>query len=141
MNRKLYLDWIQAQNLTADGYGKCAEVTREMVKAFPELERRRGIFHSTLWGDRTHWWCRHKETGLIVDPTAKQHPDGYYFPVNDKRYTDLTDVSEQEAIERDIIPIGKCPNCGAYVYHSSGFTSVCSEECSSQYEAYLNGLI
>lgn len=135
-----YLEWVKAQNLGNGGYGKCAEITHAMVIAFPELEPRKGIFHSMFWGDRTHWWCRHSETHQIIDPTALQHPDGQILG-NPSRYTDLTEISEQEAMENELIPIGKCPNCGEYIWYGSKYVSFCSEQCSKEYDAYLRGML
>jgi hypothetical protein len=115
-----YDEWIEA-NVT-ETKGKCAEVTEQMVAAFPELTRIRGHYYCPAWGERTHWWCVDQD-GNIVDPTKAQFPSegtGHYEP---------WDESQEE-------PTGKCPNCGGFIY---GGGQVCSDACGSAYTAYLMG--
>jgi len=130
--RDAYKVWID-QNVNDDnGYGKCDELTRRMVKAFPTLTRRKGFFHSVFWGRRQHWWCR-DEGGDIVDPTARQHPDGICFPKSDEAYEDLTDCTDDELAER--VPSGKCMDCGAEVYGGKRF---CNSACERATLAMMN---
>ena len=134
-----YQVWINdrlAQDEFNRGYGKCVAVTADMVKAFPDLDRRKGLFRSVAWGDREHWWCRHGKQ--IVDPTALQHPDGELFPMTAAscgKYYDLTDVSHEEAIERGIIASGKCLDCGNAIYGVE--TDFCSQACKTAYLRYM----
>lgn len=95
-----YQKWINA-NVT-ETYGACAEVTKSMATAFPELNRVRGHYYCPVWGERTHWWLATQD-GQIIDPTASQFPSGglgHYEP---------WDESQKE-------PTGKCPNCGGLCY-------------------------
>ena len=114
-----YKIWIK-QNVT-ETYGKCAKITKEMQKVFPELSRIRGHYICPIWGEREHWWLIDKYEN-IIDPTRGQFPSlgyGTYKPWN----------------EGDPEPTGKCPNCGGYCYNGD---SVCSKECKVEYLAYLN---
>jgi len=135
--RPEYAAFVNERMVTKEfnrGYGKCRETCEAMIAEFPDLEIRKGIFQSAAWGPRQHWWCRHGDQ--IVDPTAAQHPDGEVFPFTSAKYVDLTDVSEEDAIDQGIVPSGRCPDCGDYVYRGESF---CSEECARRYEAYILG--
>ncbi len=134
-NLTYYEGWISRRLAGKIGYGDCREVCQDMVDQFPDLDLCRGIFHSIAWGNRQHWWCA-TAGGKIVDPTARQHPDGAIFPEDDSRYTDLTNVTEEEAIELGHIPTGKCPECGEEFYHPR--RDFCSDECRSSFEAEAN---
>jgi hypothetical protein len=95
-----------------------------MQKTFPELELRKGFFHSNLWGRRQHWWLRTKE-GEIVDPTFAQFPVEVGF---DNLYQDLTDLPEEELAE--IVPSGVCMNCGDDIFQATSVQDLfCSEPC------------
>lgn len=124
MNKQYeYEVWIK-ENVEGDGYGKCAEITEAMAKAFPELTRVRGHYYCPSWGERTHWWLTTPD-GKIVDPTKDQHPShglGRYEPW----------------VEGSPEPTGKCPNCGGYCYNGE---STCSKKCYEEYRAYLMDLI
>lgn len=133
--QQAYRDWVMA-NVKGTGYGKCQEIVLAMAIHFPELRARKGVFMSLVWGDRPHWWCA-DEGNRIVDPTSKQHPDGQMFPGSNEQYIDLTDMPEDEAIDRGVIPTGKCPNCGDMIYKRRD--GICSDDCSREYAAYLNG--
>lgn len=115
-----YQNWIE-QNAPkgSDAYGKCAETTERMIKAFPELKRIRGHYYCYIWGERTHWWLQDQD-GSIVDPTATQFPSG------GNGHYEAWDESKPE-------PTGICPNCGDYCYNGS---NCCSENCSTEYAAY-----
>lgn len=106
-----YHKWISKN--VQEAYGKCAEVTLEMERVFPELLRVRGHYYCPLWGDREHWWLVDFE-GNVVDPTASQFPSrgfGVYTPW------------EEDSPE----PTGKCYNCGDYCYEGE---LTCSERCN-----------
>ena len=106
------------------------EVCNAMQEEFPELEIRKGNFHSIGWGIRQHYWCRVDEQ--IVDPTGHQHPDGRLFPPSNLQciqYDDLTDMTEQEAIEAGKVPVCKCMNCGEPIYHPDDYRGVCTTDC------------
>lgn len=125
-----YEEWIKA-NVKDDGYGKCESIVKQMSKAFPKLEVRKGFFHSCLWGQRGHWWLRTPD-GDIVDPTGLQHPDGMLFPILVEKYEDLTDLSDEAMVDR--VPSGVCMDCGNPVYCGNTF---CNEECEAKTMAYL----
>lgn len=109
-----YQTWITAN--VDDPYRTCVEVTKRMALAFPELRRVRGHYIVGMH-EHPHWWLE-TQGGDVVDPTSAQFPPGgVYF--------------EHVGPE----PVGKCPNCGGYVYPPS--SSVCSEECARDYERYL----
>lgn len=129
--RTEYEAWIAANVVEHDSYGKCKQVTQQMVEAFPGLEVRRGWFHSVAWGRRGHWWCRDSE-GHIVDPTARQHPDGVLFPKSTSKYEDLTDLTDDELA--GTVPSGRCLDCGGDVYGGNTF---CNSECEQATRAYL----
>jgi hypothetical protein len=116
-----YDEWIAANYPTErEAYGKCAEATDAMQRAFPELQRVRGHYYCFAWGERSHWWLVTAD-GVIVDPTAVQFPSR-----GNGVYESWTDGAEE--------PTGKCPNCGGLVY---GGGTVCSDECARDYEEYL----
>lgn len=103
--------------------GSCAEATAEMVRLFPELIRVRGHY-----GRTEHWWCK-TATGEIVDPTAAQFgvSEGTPDPIG-RRY-----VEHREGIDPE--PLGKCLNCGSYVWFNAGYGgSACSAECAQELE-------
>lgn len=116
-----YQNWIE-QNIQ-EVYGKCAEATIEMAKAFPELKRVRGHYFCFAWGQREHWWLIDPD-GAIVDPTATQFPSkghGSYVE---------WDESQPE-------PIGSCINCGGYVFEGDPYPCCC-DECYDSYAAEMN---
>lgn len=114
---KHYDQWIEGHYPTPElAYGQCDEATKQLVAAFPELQRVRGHYYCWTWGERSHWWAV-AEDGTIVDPTARQFPSGgrgMYVPW-------------EEGAEE---PSGKCPNCGGYVY---GGGTVCSDQCGDAF--------
>ena len=104
-----YQDWIDAN--VRECYGKCAEVTRAMQAAFPELIRVRGHY-----GEHAHWWLT-TARGEIIDPTRSQFPFlGEYEPW----------------LEGSTEPTGICPNCGDYAYNNY---TCCSDTCSTAFTA------
>lgn len=113
--------WIET-HVRDSGYGRCAEVSKAMQLAFPQLTRVRGHYVCPIWGLREHWWLLDGET--IVDPTAAQFPSkgtGVYIP--------LTGDEEE--------PTGLCMNCGEYCY-SGAYT--CSDRCARECEDYYGCL-
>lgn len=101
--------------------GACANVTRAMSKAFPELTRTRGHYICPIWGRRQHWWMVDVD-GLVVDPTVLQFPSrglGEYEPW----------------IEGAEEPVGKCMVCGSLSFPSKGGDDAsCSEACRTKLE-------
>ncbi len=113
--KKAYREWINKQ-VPKDCTGECEEITEEMGGAFPELVKVRGHYHCPVLGKRQHWWLKTK-TGQIVDPTKAQFPSGGAF-----EYEEHVEGSEE--------PVGKCMQCGEYVYLSAGAgTHACSKKC------------
>ncbi len=121
----IYADWI-------DGYvarfpygvrGKCAEATREMCEAFPELRRAAGIVQ-TSWGVEQHWWCV-SPAGEIVDPTASQFKALFGY-----EELDLNNPADAERV-----PTGVCYWCGEQVYKGR---EVCSDACGEAAAGELN---
>ena len=123
-----YWEWIQ-KNVEGDCRGQCREIVDLMVKAFPELTIVRGHYWCPLTNtDRGHFWCIDPK-GIVVDPTQSQFPSqglGYYTPLS--------------ALAKE--PVGRCLNCGEYIYEEDGDPSVfyvCSEECSDAFHDSLMG--
>lgn len=123
--------WIRL-SVKGDGYSQCEEITLAMGKEFPELQRRKGIYHDAEWGRRSHWWLRDQDRN-IVDPTGKQFPTGCWFPSSDSLYTDLTVLTDDEI--KKMLPSGKCANCGEAIY--GGSDTVCSDSCGSEFAASI----
>ncbi len=114
-----YSMWVKRN--VGEIYGKCAEITRAMAGAFPELTRVRGHYYCPSWGERSHWWLVGAD-GQVVDPTAGQFPSkgrGHYEPWG----------------EGNEEPTGMCPNCGEHCYKHH---DMCSDACGIAYAAYLN---
>ena len=120
-----YTDWVHDKLSRGwNPYGSCAEWTKEMNYAFPELIRVRGFYHCPIWGRRTHWWLKTQHE-RIVDPTARQFPSkgmGVYEEVPD-------DKIEEE------VPTGVCMYCGVEVYKCADF---CSDVCSNNMVNEIN---
>lgn len=114
MTYEQYIQTFWAGDVT----GKCAEATTSMVQMFPELRRVRGFYCCPLWGRREHWWLVAPD-GSIVDPTVRQFPGG-----------GLGDY--QEWTEGDFEPVGKCINCGEYVYQEGIGGVLCNEACERE---------
>lgn len=126
-----YDEWIKAYVERQPNQfvrGKCKEAVTEMIAAFPELRKAAGFAHVT-WGRDEHWWCVAPD-GAIVDPTKSQFQFGVVL-----QYEEL-DLDDPKT--RDLVPIGKCANCGEYTYTSSASSEICSQECHDSYVAYLN---
>jgi hypothetical protein len=57
--------------------GLCKELSEAFVIENPDYEIVRGWYYEPLWSrEEPHWWCKHKETGEIHDPTKLQFPSG-----------------------------------------------------------------
>lgn len=115
-----YKYWID--NYKGDIYRKCIEVTNEMKKNFPELVIVQGlvqIIENCKWYE--HQWLEDIE-GNIIDPTKKQ----------------WAGIIEYKKIGKgDNKPIGKCPNCGEWIFENGYSSFVCSEKCEQTYNSYL----
>lgn len=99
-----YREWIDDYSDRKEGVllGKCAEATKEMVAAFPELTRVPGHVYGT-WGKRAHWWCETAD-GQVVDPTVGQFPDPF--------------LEYERWIPGDEVRVGKCMNCGREIWRA-----------------------
>lgn len=118
-----YSSWIQERFPTQEAaHCRCEQATRDMVEAFPELERVRGHYHDPMHGmRRQHWWCVAPD-GTIVDPTARQFADAGLF-------------GEYEPLDpNEPTPIGRCMECGQLRYEGSP-PPFCSKECEKDYVA------
>jgi hypothetical protein len=131
-NHTAELDWINS-NVGAFSRGACYDNAQAFVRQFPAYQLRKGFFHSVHWGPQQHWWTRHKTTNQIVDPTASQFPDGVPFPKTSSAYEDLTDLPDDQLLDK--VPTGKCAYCAGPAYHHESF---CSTECANACVAELN---
>ena len=115
-------DYIAFDN---DPTGTCAKATQDLVAKFPDLRRVRGHYYCQYWGEREHWWCVAPD-GTIVDPTASQFPS-----LGGGKYIEWQEGEEE--------PIGRCINCGGYVFTSKNndmdhnfCSTVCADQCSRE---------
>lgn len=124
-----YIQWIidNVPQKPSDVYGKCKLWCDKMIEVFPELILTRGHFHCTEWGKREHWWLV-TTNGNIIDPTIQQFPS-YIFATSD--CYEVWDESKPE-------PVGKCLNCGSYVFPPR--THHCCDECEKENLKYLNSI-
>lgn len=120
---------------------KCSTHVKKFLEKFPELTHQRGWVNSQerqASGARggEHWWCVAPD-GSIVDPTLNQF---YFWREPEKLVYRIFDP------EKDVIPIGKCMNCGMEVWglEKDGPASICSpeedeeeSECAKSYSHYL----
>lgn len=108
-----YQQWIN--NYSGDIFRKCKEVSLEMQSVFPELRIAKGlvqIIENNKWYQ--HQWCV-DQTDNIVDPTARQWQ---------------AIIAYKEIKDTDPKPVGKCMNCGEFVFSDSKFgVDVCSKQC------------
>lgn len=119
----MYSKWITEYNQRiGDVYGKCESATLEMQQAFPELIRKRGHVEVPFrTKNPEHWWLTTND-GLIIDPTELQF--GCVL-----KYIKLDETLPE--------PVGKCLNCGEYVYPNAPNTHACCVECD---EAIMKSL-
>jgi hypothetical protein len=113
-----YQDWID--NYKGDIFRKCVEVTQEMQQVFPELRIVKGM--ATIledFNDYPHQWLIDLE-GNIVDPTKKQW-------IGIIEYKEITEKDEQL--------VGKCPNCGEWIY--GNYREFCDDKCADSYLRYI----
>ena len=114
---QMYFNWINKNYPTAEeALGQCAEAVNKMQKAFPWLEKARGVVY-TLQGEHLHWWLECHLINKIVDPTAKQ------FTLI-SCYEKLPDSDP-----RCLYPRKKCMNCGCEFF-SDNFA--CSGFCEQE---------
>lgn len=112
-----YATWIR-RNVT-NPRGRCAEVTKEMQEAFPELIRVRGYCTCLFNGPRPHWWLK-TAAGDIVDPTAAQFTLPTY-----PEYEELDENADE--------PTGMCLDCGSLVYNNNTFCDAICEAATRQF--------
>ena len=103
-----------------DGYGDCADVTRNMVAKDPSLTRVRGFYHCPQWGRRAHWWLK-DATGRVLDPTAAQFPS-----------MGLGSYEEYDALKHPT-PVGRCMQCGDETFEHPNY---CGDTCATEIERY-----
>lgn len=116
-----YKKWIEEYQANNDIFSKCAQLSKLMKEAFPELKCIRGeVFISPALMLREHIWCETVD-GVVVDPTASQYATDYY---GNSKIVDY--MPRDESVPE---PQGKCVNCGEYCYPP--ITHLCSEECHS----------
>lgn len=120
-----YEKWMHRYFMDHKGYlrGKCADATKKMAEAFPELRAAAGFVHCS-WGRDQHWWCVTND-GTIVDPTSHQFEPGFRYE----------EVNLNDPNLANIVPSGKCPNCGGPTYRGE---QICSKKCEVEYVEYLN---
>jgi hypothetical protein len=119
-------DWVAKQRVLR---GACARGTSEMIKAFPELKRAAGWVYGPKMPPTEHFWCVTRD-GAIVDPTALQ----FTGPLNYREFQ-----------PGDKVCVGRCMNCGDYIYEPvdrlddpAHRRSVCSDACSRALETQLS---
>ena len=120
--KKKYMEWID--NYEGDIYRKCKEVSEEMNNIFPELIICKGlvkIIENGKWYQ--HQWLKDFK-GNIIDPTAKQ-----WALIEEYR----------EVKENDLKPVGKCCNCGEWVFGRFINSLFCSDNCSKEYVNFIGG--
>lgn len=100
---------------------RCAEITTQLVAAYPTLTRHRGTVFVGFGFTRTHWWCQ--DGAVIVDPTVRQF-DQWAGVLS---YEEFIPDARGE-------PTGKCPDCGELVYGDT----FCDATCAARTLAYLN---
>lgn len=90
--------------------GKCKEFAEKLVWQDPGLRLVRGYYHCPLHGKQEHWWAQ-RDTGEIVDPTAKQFASkgaGEY-----EEFDGIIQCSEcgVDVREEETIMMGRFPVC------------------------------
>jgi hypothetical protein len=110
-------EWASKQRLLR---GRCASATAEMVEAFPELRRVAGWVFGAKTPPTEHFWCVTPDAS-IVDPTASQFSG---------------ELTYREFQPGDSVCVGRCMNCGDYIYaqvdrldDASHRRSVCGDDC------------
>lgn len=131
-----YTEWIKEHEANHRIDYRCQSSSQDMVEVFPELRRVRGyikvvnVNHSRFvlteeecTSNTPHWWCETQD-GEVIDPTAGQ-------------FKTIIGYDEYSEEKHGPLPIGKCMNCGGYVY-TSEFNSLCCEECEVSFTAYMS---
>ena len=122
-----YEAWIAAWVLKQPFLrGTCARGAKEMVEAFPELRRVAGWVFGPKMPPTEHFWCVTRDAA-IVDPTAGQFEG---------------ELNYREFRPGDSVCVGRCMNCGDYIYapvesldDPGNRRSVCSDACENALEA------
>lgn len=119
----VYDDWIKAYRVrVANTVGMCYSATLEMCAVFPELLRKRGYVLLSDGSSRCHWWCEGIDHS-VHDPTGNQ-----WAPLHIFEYTEFSENKHGPE------PIGKCMNCGSYVYNKQFGSLACTEKCNKELE-------
>jgi hypothetical protein len=124
-----YFAWMNAKNKGNDPLNKCAEWTKEMQEAFPELQRVRGHVILNSGMERPHWWLTAPD-GTILDPTSNQFCGSYYGGQWIVGYLPF-DESKGE-------PKGKCMVCSADSWYES---AACSPAHLLELDEYYGGML
>lgn len=103
--------------------GKCLEFSKILVKQFPHLILKKGVVIGSNKKEYTHAWVE-DENGNIYDSTRDQ-------------FINITPL-EYKAFDGEITQQLRCPNCGK-MFFNGGIGGLCSENCYTEYIAYLNG--
>lgn len=107
-----YVEWIN--NYRGEIYRKCKEVTEEMQIVFPELRIAKGMVTILDNGkDYQHQWLVDTE-GNIIDPTKRQW-------VAIMEYNEIKSGDDE--------PVGKCYECGQWVYRGFYNSIYCGSDC------------
>jgi hypothetical protein len=119
-------EWVANQRLIR---GRCASATTEMVETFPELKRVAGWVYGAKTAPTEHFWCVSPD-GSIVDPSASQFAG---------------ELTYREFRPGDSVCVGRCMNCGDYIYaqverldNASHRQRVCSDACERALQAQLS---
>lgn len=116
---------------------KCQQFSKAFVEKFPHLKTQAGFVCLVLEHHLTpetlgveHIWCKDID-GTIVDPTSEQFRDG----TSALFYTEFDETKHE-------IRLGTCPNCGGSIFGlKNEARSFCDDDCQTDYENYMNGLI
>lgn len=127
-----YQEWIETHHKDPRKVlSKCAEVTKEMLMAFPELIRTNGFI--LLFGEekeRMHWWLK-TVSGEVIDPTAHQYD---VFQTKIINYREIDDQDPARLYKQS-----KCMNCGEYYYITPGLKYMHNAKCEKEFSDYMNG--
>lgn len=115
-----YGQWIK--NYKGEIFRRCVEVTAEMRAQFPELRVAKGLVTIVEnCKDYQHQWLVAPDGG-IIDPTARQW---------------LGIIDYKEIGDNDPKPIGKCLNCGEYVFENMFSSIFCGDRCAKEAAAFV----
>lgn len=130
-----YRKWID-DNYPADMFvrGLCREACEKMHAEFPELRIACGVVFVPLFpakdSEQEHWWLV-DGNGDVVDPTRQQFP-GFI------QYNEAGADDPRRKYHR-----ATCANCGERYLITPEWSdgTVCSQQCYTQYAAYLSNPI